>query len=68
MGYGDFKLLAALGAWMGWQMLPLIIVLSTFVGAVVGIVGVLSKAKRPPGSHRLWAVSRYGRLDCPNLG
>ena len=45
MGYGDFKLLAALGAWMGWQMLPLIIVLSTFVGAVVGIVGVLSKAK-----------------------
>ena len=45
MGYGDFKLLAALGAWMGWQMLPLIIVLSTFVGAVVGIVGVLSKSK-----------------------
>jgi leader peptidase (prepilin peptidase)/N-methyltransferase len=45
MGYGDFKLLAALGAWMGWQMLPLIIVLSTFVGAVVGIVGVLTKSK-----------------------
>jgi leader peptidase (prepilin peptidase)/N-methyltransferase len=45
MGYGDFKLLAALGAWMGWQMLPLIIVLSTFVGAVVGIVGVLIKSK-----------------------
>lgn len=45
MGYGDFKLLAALGAWMGWQMLPLIIVLSTFVGAVVGIFGVLAKAK-----------------------
>jgi leader peptidase (prepilin peptidase)/N-methyltransferase len=45
MGYGDFKLLAALGAWMGWQMLPLIIVLSTFVGAVVGIAGVLTKSK-----------------------
>ena len=45
MGYGDFKLLAALGAWMGWQMLPLIIVLSTFVGAVVGIVGVVIKSK-----------------------
>jgi len=37
MGYGDFKLLAALGAWLGWQALPLIIVLSAAVGAVVGI-------------------------------
>ncbi|WP_210398184.1 prepilin peptidase [Motiliproteus sediminis] len=37
MGYGDFKLLAALGAWMGWQMLPLIIILSSLVGAVLGI-------------------------------
>lgn len=36
MGYGDFKLLAALGAWMGWQMLPLIIILSSLVGAVIG--------------------------------
>tara|TARA_B110000908_G_C10251305_1_gene452218 strand:+ start:240 stop:1139 length:900 start_codon:yes stop_codon:yes gene_type:complete len=45
MGYGDFKLIAALGAWMGWQMLPLIIILSTFVGAVVGIGGLLLKAR-----------------------
>jgi len=37
MGYGDFKLLAAIGAWLGWQMLPLVILLSSFVGAVVGI-------------------------------
>jgi len=37
MGYGDFKLLAVLGAWLGWQMLPLIILLSAAVGAVVGI-------------------------------
>ncbi len=37
MGYGDFKLLAAIGAWLGWQMLPLTIVLSSVVGAVVGI-------------------------------
>ena len=37
MGYGDFKLLAALGAWMGWQMLPVIILLSSVVGAVLGI-------------------------------
>lgn len=37
MGYGDFKLLAALGAWLGWQSLPLILILSSVVGAVVGI-------------------------------
>jgi len=37
MGYGDFKLLAALGAWLGWQSLPLIILLSSAVGAVVGV-------------------------------
>lgn len=41
MGYGDFKLLAALGAWMGWQALPLIIILSSLVGAVIGIAGIL---------------------------
>lgn len=41
MGFGDFKLLAALGAWMGWQMLPLIIILSSFVGAVIGIAGII---------------------------
>ena len=41
MGYGDFKLLAALGAWMGWQALPLIIILSSFVGAAIGIIGIL---------------------------
>ncbi len=37
MGYGDFKLLAAIGAWFGWQMLPLTIILSSAVGALVGI-------------------------------
>lgn len=37
MGYGDFKLLAAIGAWLGWQMLPLVILLSSLVGAVVGV-------------------------------
>ncbi len=45
MGYGDFKLLAAMGAWMGWQALPLIIVLSSFVGAVIGIAGILIYGK-----------------------
>jgi leader peptidase (prepilin peptidase)/N-methyltransferase len=38
MGYGDFKLLAALGAWMGWQLLPLVVLLSSVVGAVVGLI------------------------------
>lgn len=38
MGYGDFKLLAALGAWLGWKMLPAIILLSSLVGAIVGIL------------------------------
>lgn len=37
MGYGDFKLLGAIGAWLGWKMLPAIILLSSLVGAVVGI-------------------------------
>jgi leader peptidase (prepilin peptidase) / N-methyltransferase len=37
MGYGDFKLLAAIGAWLGWKMLPLVILLSSFVGAAVGV-------------------------------
>lgn len=42
MGYGDFKLLAAIGAWLGWQMLPLTILLSSLVGAVVGIVLIVA--------------------------
>lgn len=41
MGYGDFKLLAVFGAWLGWQALPLIILLSSFVGAVIGIAGIM---------------------------
>jgi leader peptidase (prepilin peptidase)/N-methyltransferase len=45
MGYGDFKLLAALGAWLGWQMLPLTILMSSFLGAVAGIA-LIVLAKR----------------------
>ncbi len=45
MGYGDFKLLAALGAWLGWQMLPQIILLSAVVGAVIGIVLILARGR-----------------------
>jgi leader peptidase (prepilin peptidase)/N-methyltransferase len=47
MGYGDFKLLAAIGAWLGWQILPLVILSSSLVGAVVGIA--------------LIVVARHGR-------
>ena len=45
MGFGDFKLLAAIGAWLGWQMLPVTILLSSLVGAIVG-VGLIVLAKR----------------------
>ena len=41
MGYGDFKLLAALGAWLGWQMLPLVILISSTFGAVFGLAAIL---------------------------
>jgi len=45
MGYGDFKLLGALGAWMGWQMLPLILLLSAFAGAVIGIALIVLRGR-----------------------
>jgi len=45
MGYGDFKLLAALGAWLGWQALPLIILLSSLVGAGCGIALIFIKGR-----------------------
>ena len=45
MGYGDFKLLAALGAWLGWTMLPLIVLLSSVVGAVIGLALMVFKGR-----------------------
>ena len=45
MGYGDFKLLAAIGAWLGWQLLPLVILLSAAVGTVVGVAGIVLKGR-----------------------
>ncbi|MEO5696455.1 MAG: A24 family peptidase [Burkholderiaceae bacterium] len=45
MGYGDFKLLAALGAWLGWKMLPLIVLGSSVVGAAIGIALVVFKGR-----------------------
>jgi len=41
MGYGDFKLLATIGAWLGWEMLPLAIIIATVLGAVVGILLII---------------------------
>ena len=45
MGYGDFKLLAALGAWLGWKMLPLIVLLSSVVGALIGVALIAFKGR-----------------------
>ena len=45
MGYGDFKLLAALGAWLGWQQLPLILLLSSLVGAIIGILLIIVQGR-----------------------
>lgn len=45
MGFGDFKLLSMLGAWMGWKMLPAIILLSSAVGAVVGILLIVLRGR-----------------------
>ena len=45
MGYGDFKLLAVIGAWFGWQLLPAVILLSSVLGSVTGIALILMKGK-----------------------
>lgn len=69
MGYGDFKLLAALGAWLGWQMLLPVILIAALVGAVVGITmlatGKQSRATPIPFGPFLaaagWLVLMFGR-------
>jgi leader peptidase (prepilin peptidase)/N-methyltransferase len=69
MGFGDFKLLAALGAWLGWQMLPLIILLSAVVGASVGIAMIVIRRHDrnvpiPFGPYLAaagWMAMLYGR-------
>ncbi len=68
MGYGDFKLLAALGAWMGWQMLPLVILLSSVVGAVVGLVLMGIGRLQARQTHAFRSLHRRSRLDCADLG
>jgi leader peptidase (prepilin peptidase)/N-methyltransferase len=84
MGYGDFKLLAALGAWLGWQMLLPIVLLSACVGALVGIVLILLRRQHrgtpmPFGPFlatagwvaMMWGpqlVARYLGLYAPRVG
>jgi len=45
MGYGDFKLFGAIGAWMGWQMLPLVLIFAAFTGAVVGLALIAARGR-----------------------
>jgi leader peptidase (prepilin peptidase)/N-methyltransferase len=45
MGYGDFKLFAALGAWLGWKLLPLVILLSAAAGAILGILMIVLRGR-----------------------
>jgi leader peptidase (prepilin peptidase) / N-methyltransferase len=68
MGYGDFKLFAALGAWLGWQMLPLVILLAAATGAVLGILMIVFRgrdrsAPMPFGPYLAaagWIAMMYG--------
>ena len=68
MGYGDFKLLAALGAWLGWQMLPVIVLLSSVVGAVIGICADRVQGARPQRAAGVRTLPRDRRRDRAVLG
>jgi leader peptidase (prepilin peptidase)/N-methyltransferase len=70
MGYGDFKLFAALGAWLGWKLLPLVIILSAATGAVLGILMIVLRgrdrsAPMPFGPYLAaagWLAMMYGNV------
>jgi leader peptidase (prepilin peptidase)/N-methyltransferase len=70
MGYGDFKLFAALGAWLGWKLLPLVILLSAAAGALIGILMIIIRgrdrsAPMPFGPYLAaagWLAMMYGDL------
>ena len=68
MGYGDFKLLAALGAWAGWQVLPFVIVVSAGVGAVVGGLVLWLSRSGMRGPHSVRALPRARRYRGTALG
>ena len=63
MGYGDFKLFAALGAWMGWKVLPLIILLSAATGATLGIAIIVMATKQVP-YRKVWRRRRGSLSQC----
>ncbi|MES2128066.1 MAG: A24 family peptidase [Pseudomonadota bacterium] len=71
MGYGDFKLLAALGAWMGWAKLPVIILLSSVVGSIVGLSLILffrhAKDKHIPFGPYLAGAGMLAMMYAPQL-
>ena len=70
MGYGDFKLFAALGAWLGWKLLPLVILLSAAAGALLGILMIVLRGRErnapmPFGPYLAaagWLAMLYGDL------
>ena len=68
MGYGDFKLLAALGAWLGWQRLLPIILLSSLVGAVIGSIWLATPGPRPRYADPVRPLPGHGRLDRVHVG
>ncbi len=68
MGYGDFKLLAAIGAFLGWRLLLPTVLCAAAVGAVVGIAILTLQRKGRGGPHRLRAVPVGRRLDHADVG
>ena len=68
MGYGDFKLLAALGAWLGWQTLPMIILMSAVVGAIVGIGLIVFRGRDRQVPIPVRPLSCRRRLDNDAVG
>ena len=60
MGYGDFKLLAAMGAWFGWQAMPVMVLISSIVGIVLGGGFLLIRRSREPIPFGPYLASRAG--------
>ena len=58
MGFGDFKLLAALGAWFGWMVLPGIVLISSAIGAIVGITLIVLGRPRDDAIAGLFGACR----------